>query len=461
MAPPPRTPLTPGIGSLHALLYPFGVPSLRAPRALALASLLGLCGLAAPASADVSLWEEEVDAGETPERWVHLGGWIQPAYYHRQTDAAGQPDHGFSLQRARLYVEATPVSWLRMRLDVGFLESGESSYAVIRDAYAEAAPWEWLEVRAGRFRVPFLLTHGFDELALGLGDRPLYTPSEGPLGERGLSPLAARDLGVMVHGRIGDVDHGSLLPVVEYRLGVFAGEGATLRPNRDGAYLYSARLRVHAVGLPEGVDQENDLARNVVPRVTVGAGVFSNCDAARLWSRGFSVDLEARWQGFYFAGAFVWLRNGRASDGQFGYDSCAPTVDEFEDPSTAPLFLSSGARLQAQYALPDVLLPGTHEVELLTRMDWVNPWAPDDGSLLGAGSEDPRDETPGFDGFRNLPSRLRFTAGARWMPMGDPRIAVLVAYQRVRERETHFDAAGELVGQSANDLWWVQLTAGF
>lgn len=417
---------------------------------------LALLFVGAPlAAADTPLWAEQTREGEEPERWVHATGFVQPALVLRRSGAlAPRSDHAFLIQRARLGVDAQPFAWARLKLDVGLAPS-----PAIRDAYVELTAHPYVQVRMGQFRVPGLLPYAFDEGALAFVDRPLYLPSVGTADRAFLGSLSARDVGVMVAGRVGDLSPSSILPVFEYQLGVFSGGGPGRFENPDGGFLYTARLRLHALGYPEGAEHESDLARNAMPRVAVGGAIYSNCDGAGLWNRGFALDLEARWRGAYLSGSFLWLRNGRARDEQLGYEGCGLTADEEAGFAEPPLFFSSGAHVQLQYALPDVLLPKRHELELSARFDYVNPRSPEGGGFLGGGPADPGYELPpSLTSATNAPTQGRISVGISWYPMGDPTFRARLSYHHMLEGERH-GSPPETTEDVRNDLVWLQLSA--
>jgi len=430
------------------------VLSRRSPALLALA----LCFAAAStAAADTPLWEEATREGEEPERWVHATGFVQPALVLRLSDDdAPRQDHSFLIQRARLGVEAQPFVWARLKVDVAFAPSPE-----VNDAYVELTAHSALRVRLGRFRLPFLLAYGFDERDLSFVDRPLYVPANGP-DRPFLGYLAPRAIGGMVSGLVGDASPSSMVPVFEYALGVFTGGGLAAPIGADYGFQYAGRVRLHALGYPEGADVESDLARNSLPRVAVGGAVRSSCVAGAMgdtgtWHRGFTADLEGRWRGAYLSGSFLWLRSGRAREGQLGYDACGLNADELAgDP--APLYDATGAHVQLQYVLPDLLLPKRHELELSARFDYLKPLDPDPSFTAPIGSPHPLLTTPSLSEPINAPEQMRLSFGLSWYPMGDPTVRVRLSYHHNRELEPHAGATGGVVEEIRNDQLWLQLS---
>jgi len=249
--------------------------------------------------------------------------------------------------------------------------------------------------------------------------------------------------------------------VFEYALGVFTGGGPGAAVGTDYGFLYTGRVRLHALGYPEGAEVESDLARNTTPRVAVGGAVYSSCDApdvvgdTGLWHRGVTADLEGRWRGIYLSGSFLWLRNGRATDGQLGYDACGLNADELAGaPPVA--YDATGAHVQLQYVLPDLLLPKRHELELSARFDYVKAFDPD--SSFSSGPPHPLLTTPRLSDPINAPEQMRLSFGVSWYPMGDPTVRVRLSYHHNRELAMHTGAMGGAVEEIRNDQLWLQLS---
>ena len=97
-----------------------------------------------------------------------------------------------------------------------------------QDVYLNVAVFDALEVRAGRFKMPFSLTRLTSAAELDLVHRPLAATWLAP----------GRDSGVMAHGSLG---HG-----VKYQAGLFAGGGDQLRGSerRDPTRTPTAAARI-------------------------------------------------------------------------------------------------------------------------------------------------------------------------------------------------------------------------
>lgn len=426
-------------------------------------------------------------------RWLDVTGFVQPGYIQRLDSPtegvnAGVVDDTFWVQRARIGLRAQLFSWLRARVELEMLQVPS-----LQDAYVDIMPADWLQFRVGQFIVPFLQAFRYNELNLAFLDRAIYVP---------VSPdrafiryLAPRDVGFQIMGRIGDLAPSSMVPVFEYQLGMFNGRGPNIALNNDEVFLYAARFTLYALGLPVGVERQNDLARNHLPRATVGFAGYSNCDDRQNWNRGFTVDLDFRFEGLYVEGSFVWFRNGASGtantvtlasatstptlQGQHGAffladsNGCQGVADGTSTPTATPLqvvpntldFVSRGAHLQVQYVLPRFLtdLPfSLMDFEVLFRADWVDANSPYTASdpLFGGGPTSPQYlPPPSYSDADNPPTRWRLTFGINWFPTGQNQIRLGINYQLNRESEDAVIAGTTYRGVS-NDVFWLQITAG-
>ena len=395
--------------------------------------------------------------------YFDLTGYLQPGYIVRHDDddvammATIPPsDDHFWLRRARVGFRTLVHPWLFLRLE---LEA--APVPALTDAYADVLLMRELSIRVGQYKVPFLRSAGFSESATGLLDPPLYLPTSRDRGF--LRYLQPRDVGIMVHGVIGDVDFG---PALSYGVGVFLGNGPNATSNPDATLMVTARVEGHLTGVPIGAGVENDLARNDRPRIGVGAGVLSTCDDRGDFNRGLTLDAELRYEGIYASAAFVRFRNGPAGDdawaGLMGYDqevACGAESSMFR-----PDHLAWGAHVQAHYVLPDLLFPvDGQSLELLARWDIAQPHEPVDGFLGGD------DSSPGYVAPSTYaaetdqpPNQWRLTFGVNWYPTDETLLRLGLNYQHRRETEDvlPLGPTGPRVSDLSNDILWLQLTAG-
>jgi len=422
----------------------------------------------AAASADLRIWQEEpahpaTDPDDVEERYFDLTAYIQPGYIWREDDdetersvALPVTDDHFWVHRARLGFRTLLYPWLLLRLE---LETTPS--ASLTDGYVDFRPMRELSVRIGQYKVPFLRSAAFSESNTAFIDPPLYLPATPD--RSFLRYLDARDIGVMLHGVVGDRDFG---PAVSYGAGLFLGRGANQTRDDDGVLMLAARVQGHITGVPVGDGVENDLARNERPRIGVGAGVLTNCDDREQFNRGFTVDAEFRYAGIYASAAFVRFKNGPAREnvvGQIlGYDSddaCAP------DPtSPLPDHVAWGAHVQAQYLLPPPVFPvDGQSLEVLVRWDVAQPYEPPEG-LLGGDTETAGYIAPSTYDVEadDPPDQWRLTFGVNWYPTDETRLRLGLNYQLRRESEHVLPAgsSGPTIVGVTNDILWLQLTVG-
>lgn len=422
------------------------------------ASLVVAASVSTDVYADARVFERGRDAetGEIPQprehRYVDLTAFLQPGLLLRFTDGARLEDDArrlndtdeIVLHRARLGIDASPVWWARLKLEA---DLAEGSFR-LTDAFVELRPHPAVHLTFGRMPAPFLLAYRFHESNLGFVDRPLYTP----LAEQRafLEMFAPRDLGVRVSGRVGDLEPGAHTPVFEYALAAMTRPERGVRPEDGSEWIYSGRVAFHPLGIADGEAYEGDLARNTVPRVAVGGGVYTGCE--RDWSRAFTADLELRWQGLYVSGAYLWSKNGPASDRELGYGRCGGGT-------TGDRTVSAGSHAQVAYVLPELLFPVRGQaLEVMARFDWVQPEAPFDSErrLRGGTTSHPDYVMPStLDGPRG-PERSRWSFGVTWHASTSTPMRVQLVYQHHREAE---EVAG-LPAKLRNDVLWLQITAG-
>lgn len=424
-----------------------------------------------PAEADVTVYEE-IDQGEVV-RDLQIGAFLQPGFIWRQgsqpkegeTDPAVAanplPDDVFILRAARARVKGRALPWLKAEIELETTPAPQ-----LLDGYIDITPWDWLQARIGQQTVPFLWTYRFGRDDLAFADRAVYVPSGQDRAY--LRYLSQRDIGLMFHGRVGDLDPESMLPVFEYAAGAFMGRGANQTRNDDEAFLYAGRAQLHILGLPEGYQYESDLMRNEIPRVAVGGAVYTNCDDRGQFNRGFTFDTEFRWEGLYASGTFVWFKNGKSRGigsvlGYGGEDDNGVFQGACSGAEGSPDHIASGASAQVGYVLPRQWL-GQHGLELLYRFDQVNPNSPCDPNT-GCGAFGKGEEAEGYvappeyNDSDNAPSRYRMTFGLNYFPTSEQMLRFSVNYQLQRETENVPVEGGFLPGIS-NDILWLQLTAG-
>jgi len=356
------------------------------------------------------------------------------------------------VQRARIGFQSQLMRYVSIKVEYG------ARVNALEDAYVDAKLHPAFNVRLGQFQVPFLRTYLFSDSKLAFIDRVVYTPQAQ---ERdALRFLGARDIGFVFNGRVPFMQ-GPNAPTLSYWAGMYLGKGINQSSNFNDAYMYTARVQLDALGVPDGADAQSDLARNTTPRVSVGGGVYSNSDDRKIWNRGFTADAEFRYQGLYAEGSFVWFKDSASAGlgSALGYgDFCTGA------PGLTPQ-IATGGSAQIGYTLP-ALLTGEHQsVEVLARFDQVNPESPCNVNtghcaFFGGGTNTPGYvPPPTYSDTDNPPSRYRVTAGLNFYPNNKQQLRLSLNYMLNRETENVVQSGTTYVGVK-NDIIWLQMTAG-
>jgi hypothetical protein len=412
--------------------------------------------VARAARADIKVWDDHPDDPNL-HRDLWIGGYIQPGFIWRQNDPSGQnpyQDDVFWVQRARISVHSQLQRYIFARIEY------DGAVNALEDAYVDGRFIPQINVRFGQYQIPFLRTYLFSDSQLGFNDRVLYTPQDQ---DRSVIPfLTARDIGWELYGTVPLTPY-AVAPVIQYWAGMYLGKGQNQKTNfADSVYMFTGRVQVDILGVPDGAEAESDLARNKVPRVSVGGGVYTNCDDLQLWDRGWTSDLEFRYQGLFASASMVWFKEGPSSGlGNFlGYKN-----DCKAQPGVGPQ-IASGGSAQLQYVLPEFISGPDRSFEVAVRWDQVNPRSPcneDTGacSFFGGDASTPGYQVPtgytGTDG--NPPSRYRVTFGINFYPNNRQNLRLSLDYFLNRETENVVSSNGTFVGIK-NDAIWFQMTAG-
>jgi phosphate-selective porin OprO/OprP len=256
----------------------------------------------------------------------------------------------FDVRRARLLFDGNVFyPWMKYGTQVT-LEGGS---AALRDAWIEAAYYDFAKPRIGQYKVPFdreFLTSAF---SLELIDRSIVSSAFS----------LQRDIGVQVSG-------GILQDQLNYAVGMFNGSGAN-QSNQDQNFMYVGRM----VYTPFGSFPYSQAALDTpkTPKLAVGAagaylpglepgerqslaGPLGNTNIVSVNSDVYQLeaDLAFKYQNFYFEGAYDFRR----------IEPEEPTPFGDED--------AWGFYLQGGY----FLIP--KKFELAARYAWVDPNNPND-----------------------------------------------------------------------------------
>lgn len=251
----------------------------------------------------------------------------------------------FSVRRARLLAGGNVLyPWMKYNTQIT-LEGGS---AALRDAYIEAAYYNWARPQIGQYKVPFdreFLTSAFN---LQLIDRSIASNAFS----------LQRDIGIQLSG-------GFLKDQLNYAVGVFNGSGAN-QSNQDQNFMYVGRV----VYTPFGAYpySQGALDTPAAPKLAVGvagaylpglepgerqtlAGPLGNTNIVSVNSDVYQLtaDLAFKYQNFSFEGGYQ-------------YRSIDP-----EKPTPFGEEIAQGFYVQGGY----FLIP--KELELAARYSWVDP----------------------------------------------------------------------------------------
>jgi phosphate-selective porin OprO/OprP len=299
-------------------------------------------------------WTNKVEAGynngiyikTTDDRYsLKMNVGVQPLFSYRANDDKDD-ESTFRIRRARYYASGNAFyPWLKYSTQLT-LEGGS---AALRDAYLEATYLDYLQPRAGQFKVPFdreFLDSGF---ALPFIERSIAS------GQFSLQ----RDLGLQLSGTV-------LGKQLTYAAGVFNGSGAN-QNNVNTDYMYVGRVVWEPFGhYPYaqplvGTKKETLLALGVagayLPGLEPGerkslAGVLGNKDIVPVKSDvfQFTSDLALKYKRF---------------SGEAGY--YFRKIDPQESTTTYPSTNAWGMYAQGGYfVIPD-------RFELAARYSYIDP----------------------------------------------------------------------------------------
>ncbi len=154
---------------------------------------------------------------------LKLSGFAQLQFSSKNTEV-----DTFFVNRARLSLAGSPVSWLRFKIQVDLVKS-----PVLRDALAELVINEHLNFRLGQFLVPFSLENTTSAGELLTINRSQTVDLLAPGRD---NSSAGRDQGVILFGRFS---------FIEYNLGLLNGSGINRKDDNErkdisGRFLFRA-----------------------------------------------------------------------------------------------------------------------------------------------------------------------------------------------------------------------------
>ena len=174
------------------------------------------------------------------EKWQQraptVGGFLQLRYErYNETGFDKNDQHRFSMPNARLnFTDRNGLDMLTGRLHYRFeLDFGRGAFD-IKDLYADMEFHNLLSLRAGQFKVPYSFATLMSDNRTQFAETPLARINS-----------FGRDVGAMLHGSDMLLDD---VVGISYSVGAFAGDGANVLNNTNGAYLYAGRVLLHVLG---------------------------------------------------------------------------------------------------------------------------------------------------------------------------------------------------------------------
>ncbi len=168
------------------------------------------------------------------EKWLHLGLRTQ-VWYQAVDEEDAATLHDFSIRRAYFYLEGQLAPGLTFFTHFGgdrFGQegldspgSGVGSGFALRDGWIAYSPFDELKVQAGRMYIPFARASG-TESSMALLTLDMPCEEGGVRGKPFFYSKVCRDDGVTLWGNLAE-GH------VQYRFGVFQGQGGAINPDRN------------------------------------------------------------------------------------------------------------------------------------------------------------------------------------------------------------------------------------
>lgn len=172
---------------------------------------------------------------------LKVEGFIQAMYSWQQGETSEDNVNHFRIRRARLVLKGQLYKKL---IDYNFTTDFAGGVKIV-DAYMRFTPWKQFNVQVGAFRPSFTIENMFyGSLSMEGIDYPQVVKKMTHLGDITGLNSAGRDIGIQVHGGFFNKRGFSTL---EYRIGVFNGNGVMVTKDDNKAKDYSAMLGVYPI----------------------------------------------------------------------------------------------------------------------------------------------------------------------------------------------------------------------
>ena len=193
----------------------------------------------APADSLVILDNKITKLEDKFSKLPQISGFIQAMYSWQEGEEEGA--NYFRIRRARIIFKGQIYKKL---MDYNFTTDFAGGVKIV-DAYMRITPWKQFAVQVGAFRPSFTIENTFyGSLSMEGIDYPQVVKKMTHLGDiTGLSS-AGRDIGVQIYGGFFNKRGFSTL---EYRLGVFNGNGVMVTKDDNKAKDIAAMLRINPI----------------------------------------------------------------------------------------------------------------------------------------------------------------------------------------------------------------------
>ena len=360
-------------------------------------------------------------------RWVD-----NPCTYDAGGGACGEQRvaaDGFGLSRGRISFEGDYQERGSFKLELRTIPNAQ-----LLEARLDFRPLPWLQVTAGRFKVPFSRQELTSESRLQLVDRAAF-----------ISGTPGRQLGVAVQAQFGIGETADDL--ITLSGGVFNGESAKEQApvnNIDEDFLYAARLEIAPFGQPAYA--EGDLRSPSERRqasLVFGAGWTYNTvgeDVGDYEQRNVGGDVAFMWQGLSLYGE-VFRRDRNYNNDDLNVDQAG-----------------FGYNIQAGYFIPAPYL--RDHLEIAGRVEEWDPQrahnAEDDAAVRPFNSGTGPANSSGTQASRN------YVAGLNWYFFGhDLKLQANYTHRQALEHSALSIDNPDVPLDTNDDTFYLQLTMRF
>lgn len=191
--------------------------------------------------AEMERREQEKKQGKGGFEMPKLSGFVQGMYQANLNNEGELVDNTFRLRRVRLSVDGTLFKGLTYKIQGDFSRS-----PMLVDAYLKYKVCNGFAIQVGQFKLPFSIESPINPVNLEIFDYGESVQKLVGYGDVCGVGALGRDIGVMISGNLFPVkgEEGIKYHVVDYALGLFNGNGATIIDNNNRKDIVG-RLEVH------------------------------------------------------------------------------------------------------------------------------------------------------------------------------------------------------------------------